>query len=497
MSAPLGRVLTFSLADDLIYPARTIAASLDGGAISVVYGKRLFSRVAIRGVREYPFDGKYPQPEFLASSIALAVNALGARKAPVTLSIPKAWTVITTAEFPLTVKENLSDVISYELDRITPLTSANAFFDFRVLEEKEGKLSVLVVAVRADLVEPYIDALREKGISVSRLTTNLSGFEVLSRFIGSTRATIFLDVSANGYEGALFDGTAITNIVAGSFPATDERLCAERLRQEIAPLIDEVKKSGRDPRFMIRLRQTSPGLKESLKAQVPHPIMFLGETDIKVKYPPLERTPPYAAIGAVLESLWPRAHGVNLLSKGLREESSPPKFFTVILLLCILGLWIVYLFAPLKTEEKRLAEIDRQIAARKEDVKKVEALKKEIEAVENEVGLINTFKVNRRMTLDILKELTAILPKSAWLSRVRVSETAVELEGYASAATGLLSKLEASPFFRKVEFSSPTFRDTRMNADRFNIKMEIEGVNVEIFKAKEEGEEFDEAAEEE
>jgi hypothetical protein len=69
---------------------------------------------------------------------------------------------------------------------------------------------------------------------------------------------------------------------------------------------------------------------------------------------------------------------------------------------------------------------------------------------------------------------------------VRVSETNVDLEGYASSASGLLSKLEASAFFKKVEFSSPTFRDTRMNADRFNIKMEIEGVQTDLQQTEEE-----------
>lgn len=44
------------------------------------------------------------------------------------------------------------------------------------------------------------------------------------------------------------------------------------------------------------------------------------------------------------------------------------------------------------------------------------------------------------------------------------------------------------PYFKKAEFSSPTFRDTRMNADRFNIKMEIEGVK-EIQKEKGDDEE--------
>jgi hypothetical protein len=38
--------------------------------------------------------------------------------------------------------------------------------------------------------------------------------------------------------------------------------------------------------------------------------------------------------------------------------------------------------------------------------------------------------------------------------------------------------------FRKAEFASPTFRDARMNADRFNIKMEIEGIEKEEMEKK-------------
>jgi general secretion pathway protein L len=142
-------------------------------------------------------------------------------------------------------------------------------------------------------------------------------------------------------------------------------------------------------------------------------------------------------------------------------------------------MWILYLVAPLRVEEKRLQEIDHQIMLRKEEVKKVEALKKEIEALNTEITTINDFKGKKRMALNILKELTSILPKTAWLSRVRTTDVTVELEGYAASATGILSKLEASPYFEKAEFASPTFRDTRMNADRFNIRLAIEGVKKE------------------
>jgi len=486
LTDPIARLLTFSLADDIIYPAKTVSASLDKGALSVAYGRRFFSRMKILGIREYSFEGRHPQPEVFASSLSLAINDLGATNAEVTLSIPKAWAIIKTTEFPVTVRENLSDVIAYELDRITPFNAGNAFYDFRVLKEKEGKLSILVVAVKADVIQPYIDALREKGISVSRVTANLSGIETLCRFIGIKKDIVFIELRKDGYEGALFLNTAISNVLTGNFPIDDERSHLDLILKEITPLVDSMKSSGREPHIMVYLGETSPGLKELLKANLPQPFFFLNETNIKLKQSASEKGIPYAALGGVLESLWPKANGLNLLTKGLHETAKAPKFLTAILLLIILGLWIVYLVAPLQIEEKRLQEIDRQIMSRKEEVKKVETLKKEIEGLEGEIATINNFKENRRMSLNILKELTTILPKNVWLSRVRVSETNVELEGYASSATGLLSKLEASSFFKKVEFSSPTFRDTRMNADRFNIKMEIEGVETDLQQTEEE-----------
>src|SRR4030042_5435385 len=194
---------------------------------------------------------------------------------------------------------------------------------------------------------------------------------------------------------------------------------------------------------------------------------------------------PFAAIGGVLESLWSKANGLDLLKKGCHEIPRTPMVFTVILMLSIIVMWIFYMIAPLKVEEKRLHEIDRQIMLRKEDVRKVETLKKEIEALNDEISTINNFKENRPMALNIIRELTTILPKNTWLTRVRITGSTVDIEGYAGSATGLLPKLEASNYFKKAEVASPTFGGGRMNADRFNIKMEIEGIkNVEGKKSE-------------
>jgi general secretion pathway protein L len=415
-------------------------------------------------------------------------------KADITLCIPKAWTIIKTAEFPIAIKENLASVVSYELDRITPFSSEDACYDFKVLGETDEKITLLIVAAKADIVNQYREVLEEKGISVTRVAVNLSCLETLSRYRGDKSDSLFLEIGKNGYDGALFINGAVLNAFSGSFAEGDDRAKADALMSEIGSHVDQLKLYGKAPRVQILFKDKSAALREMLKTLIHHPVIVLNETNPGVNVKGDTAGISYAAVGGVIEALWPKADSMNLLTKGKHAVQKPPVALTVILLAAILALWVMYIIAPLRVEGKRLQEIDRLIELRKEEVRKVEALKKEIEGVRGEINIIAHFKTKRPMALTILKELTTVLPKTAWLTRVRIGETKVEMEGYAASATGILAKLESSPHFTKAEFASPTFRDTRLNADRFNIKMEIEGVQVEPPKPA--GKEGDEEIEE-
>ncbi|MEW6003223.1 MAG: PilN domain-containing protein [Nitrospirota bacterium] len=491
---PLWKVLSFSPADDMIFPAKNVSISIEKDGLSVAYGFRFLSRYKIRGLKVYPSEGRYPSPESLASSVALAVNEFRASRTGVTLCIPKAWAIIKTEEFPSTIKENLLSAVSYELDRLTPFSPEDAYHDFKILEESAAKLRILIMAAKADLIRPYIEALREKGITVERITVNLSGICTLCRYIDRNGDFVFAEINEDEYEGALYSRGSIMSAFTGNFSENDERLKVDTIVTEIGSLMEEAQRENRSAKVAVLLKDKNPSLRELLKQQISHPIMILDETDIRLKTGlNLTEDVPYSAIGGVVESLWPKAKGLNLIKKGHHEVTKTPIAFTIVLSLLIIAIGIFYMVAPLRVEEKRLKEIDKQIAIRKEEVRRVEAIKKEIGALRKEILAIENFKGNRSMALNILKELTTILPKNAWLTRVRIAESTVDIEGYASSATTLLSKLEASKLFRKAEFASPTFRDARMNADRFIIKMEIEGVKKdEEIKKKEQVEDEEE-----
>ncbi len=488
---PVWRALTFSPSDDIISPKKALCVSLEKGSVSIVFGSRFLSKIKIRGSRKYSFgEDRYVQPENLASSVSLAINDLGAAKTDVTLSIPKAWVIIKTADFPSTVKENLANVLSYELDRLTPFSSEDALYDFRVLKDIGGKLTILLMAAKADLVQKYIHALKERGINVNNVTVNLSGMGTLCQYIEKGSDIFYIEIDENEYEGALFIDGFINGTLTGSFLAKDEKSKVDTILGEILSLLDAAKKQDRSPQIVLLLKGLNPSFQEQLGLHLGLPLRILNEKDMKLRQRSPQKGVSYVSVGGILESLWTKAKGLNLLKKGRYEKQKTPFTVTAILILIILALWILYAVAPLRIEKKRLEEIDRQITQRKEDVRKVEALKKEIENVNSEVSMIDNFKGNRQMVLNILKELTTTLPQTkppqfTWLTRVRITETDTNIEGYANSATGIISKLEASKYFKKAEFASPTFRDTRQNADRFITKMEIEGVTVEAPKKTE------------
>jgi Tfp pilus assembly protein PilN len=177
--------------------------------------------------------------------------------------------------------------------------------------------------------------------------------------------------------------------------------------------------------------------------------------------------------GGVLQYLWPKARGFNLLSRGLRSRQKLPLLLSCLLSALLVGTLAFYLFVPIQSEGKRLAMIESEISKRKSEVMIIEKTRSEIEDINKKTALQDNFRQERPRYIDLARELTERIPKNAWLTRVRIAGSQMNIEGYAVSATALIQILEASKYFRNVEFSSPTFRDAQMNMDRFQIKMEI------------------------
>lgn len=74
--------------------------------------------------------------------------------------------------FPAQVRDNLAQVLEYEIDRISPFQADQVYFDFKIAESPPGggKIAVDLALCRRDLVRDWLQRLRDAGAPADQLT---------------------------------------------------------------------------------------------------------------------------------------------------------------------------------------------------------------------------------------------------------------------------------------------------------------------------------------
>lgn len=467
----LRRFLTFSPADESVAYGRAAGIVLEKDGVLAVSASRMFSKARITGFRRFRFEeGRpaghdYPQ-SFYNSDV---FSWLSVRS--VTLSVPKSWVFIRTVELPAAVKEDVAGVVAYELDRLTPFGADEAYFDFLPLGERDGKMTVLIAASPAAAINKYVDMLKEKGIGVERVTFNVSAGGTLCRYVYGAEDFAYVEVDTEGYEGALHEKGRLMHAFSGVFEEREPRAMA----QAIASEIESVRGKGELPLMASLKDEAARPLKDALKESIGGRLEIVEDAVPGARRHHREGL-TFSAAGSVIESLWPGANAMNLLSKGVKSKAKTPKALTSLMVVLIVILAAFNVFIPVIQEEKRLGDINRSLSLRISEAKKVEALKQQIADIQAETARISGFKNKNKPANSLMHEISTLLPPSAWLTRFRITDGNAELEGYASSATAVLTRLEGSEHFGNAEFYSPVFKDASRNAERFAIRMELEGI---------------------
>ena len=468
----LWKFLRFSLADNFFSFTKIICISIEKDGISFLYGTKVPWKTKIESFKKFPRDKDKPlSPEYLASVAAKYIDATKSTKAKAVLCIPKSWAIVKAVEFPIAVKENLSDVISYELDRLTPLAPDNAYYDFKVIAEDAEKISILLAVVRKDEIDSYLDALRGKNIKIATVGISTLAMKTLLKTTYKDVNTVFVSLSESGYEGGVVVNGLTVRSLSGEVESPDAP-DIDSIIKETYPLMGTLADSGYPGKIVINAAENHY---RTFQQKLPNISLFNLDKDVKFDLPKGNKDLSYAALSGMIESITADENGIDLLSEKGRKRRKTPLLLTVILSVLVFSIGLFYFIAPVVIGQKTVEQVDREITALKPEMKTVESLKKEEDTLSAEIATINNFKKQGVSSLNILKEMTSILPAKTWVTHLRIADPAVEFDGFASSAAEIIAKLENSKYFQKVEFASPTFRDSKRNNDRFVIKMELKG----------------------
>jgi general secretion pathway protein L len=117
----------------------------------------------------------------------------------------------------------------------------------------------------------------------------------------------------------------------------------------------------------------------------------------------------------------------------------------------------VYYYNAFIEDEAYLDKLTKDVNQLRVEVMAEEKMQKESEEIQGKISILEGLKKKDVHKIAILKELTNIIPLDVWLTdfSYREKENKVEFSGFAFSASNLISILEDSPLFEKVQFTSP------------------------------------------
>jgi general secretion pathway protein L len=163
---------------------------------------------------------------------------------------------------------------------------------------------------------------------------------------------------------------------------------------------------------------------------------------------------------------------LNLLSSesghGTREGRLRGALALLALVLAISAVGI-----PLQRQRATVAELEAQVTAARAQAEESLAMRDRLGVLTKSAQFLLADKTRHPLVVQVLDELTRLLPDHAHLLQLELRDQTVELHGFASTASDLIGVLEQSPLFKAPQFRAPVTQDRRSGAERFHISVEL------------------------
>lgn len=409
------------------------------------------------------------------------------RTPKVFLSIPRNDVLLRYITLPLTAKENLGQVVEYELEKYIPFSLEEVYFDFQILKEEEKTLHILLIVVKKEVIHSYLDLLSLANLHPTSL--EIGPCALFNAFMDSSEAmeeglSALIELRRDHWELTLVTGGILA--YSRTFTWKDE---------DISHFL-QVKKGLKDALFHISKQEplgAENAPSQSLKGVILNGMgldreivdEFLKQDEIpsSIGFRPtsLRDIPPNfysfaVAYGTALKGLKKVPIYINLIPRDLRRHLKRPSLIpTAILASLVLFLGLAWGSSIFIKERYQLRKLNIQIEQIEPEISAIEHMQAQISQLQKKIDVLEKVKKRSPGQLEILRELTTIIPEDTWLNRFTYRKGKVQMEGYAPSASNLIAILENSPLLCNVRFPAPITK-TREGLERFKVECAIEGI---------------------
>jgi Tfp pilus assembly protein PilN len=459
--------------------------------LRLVYLKKSLKEIALDAHSLIHFPPDLPAEDvdkYLSQEISGFLKEKNIGKENVWVALPRNEFLIRFISLPLSVEENLRDVIRYEMGKYLPFSEEDIYFDFLSLEREveTKKLTVLLLAIKKPVLERYLSILENAGIAPFGLevsATALSNFFLVGQNGSEEKPVAVVNIERDGFEVHCIRHGMLHYSRATDFNAEEDHDQIAQINHELlngfrvgCPLQVFGHGEGASTVFL-----SGDGTKDDFIArfastrEIPFETFPCDTISSRLNFSvsfPLNLS---AATGLALKGLHKVPIDVNLLPTVLRKKIKKTglhlSFSLVITLLVLTLIWGI---SSIVKERLQLRKVEKEIEALKPDVLAVQKTQKEAQDIAHKIESLNSIQQSEFSKLEIVKELSDILPSSVWITEFHYNKNELDLTGFAASASGLIAILDNSPLFHESEFTAPITRDME-GKESFRIKTKIKG----------------------
>ncbi|MEE4216669.1 MAG: PilN domain-containing protein [Xanthomonadales bacterium] len=175
-----------------------------------------------------------------------------------------------------------------------------------------------------------------------------------------------------------------------------------------------------------------------------------------------------------------RTLGVNLLPEEKRHTQVNSKArLNYALGAASLVLLVMVMTFSLYLRGHQVHELEEAIAEVRGEAMQVDRIRKQIEGASEAAGFLATRRASSPLAVELLADITRILPDDTFLERLVIGRTSVQMQGKSRNAQQLIEKVNESAYLDAAAFRGSTRLDARTGLEIFEINAQVTGAGGE------------------
>jgi len=382
-------------------------------------------------------------------------NGLG--RETVALGVSRKDCVIRYLDLPLEVRNNLEEVVRYQVQAFEPTDEDGFYYDYAVLEGAPGqkRLTIFLAMVQKSFLDKQLALLREIGIRplvVACGSIGLSNMYLAAQKDAGNKTFFLVNAGKSDLEFfALRNGQLVYSREVpkdetqswGDLLLGEINVAAARLRLGPDSIVEKIELTG----------ESSRAVYEEMRECVPNCELLERAFPITAAEINRQSVPEAAAVcGLAYTAIAPRPSvRLNLLPTEFKRRYGPMGIAVAaalggIIILLLAGLGLI---EPVQNS-RRLALLESEVQKLEGQVRMVRNLEDQGEKLEAQRKQMTELLSDHDRNLDVLKYLTELFPEDSFLSTYSNINGTILMRVESGSYSDLVSQLGRSELLRDI-----------------------------------------------